>query len=212
MRELYNEREARRAYIRRRQIIVFSIVTIFVVVATVVSFLFLYHVNGLGRVKRAAVEPNYGVTAPCSPVSEEGERSHYIDNSTITIRVLNGTNFPGLARAVSQAMQDRKFNVQGVDNFDGDTVQRTTIYFGKNAIAQAYTVTANFEDAIMQMDDREDALIDVVLGATFSDLKEASQVPGGNAEIQDIEGCVAAEEMTEIPAAIEHEAVEVTTE
>ena len=112
--------------------------------------------------------PNYGVTAPCSAKGEDGTPATTVDNPSITIRVLNGTSFSGFAQAVAKGLENRGFTVQGYDtlrdnNNAGEgfvtTVERTTIYFGRNAINQAYTLNDNFTDAIMVMDDREDALI-----------------------------------------------------
>ena len=49
------------------------------------------------------------------------------------------------------------------------------------------------------MDDREDTSVDVVLGATFNDLTPVADVPGADKGITDIEGCVAADQMTGLP-------------
>ena len=69
MTQANDERAARKEYIRRRQKTVFSIVGAVMVVAMVVSLLFFFHVGGLGNVKSAAVQPNYGQQAPC-PIKE----------------------------------------------------------------------------------------------------------------------------------------------
>ena len=37
--------------------------------------------------------------------------------------------------------------MQEATNYSSTNVERTTIYFGKNAINQAYTVAGNFTDA-----------------------------------------------------------------
>ena len=62
------------------------------------------------------------------------------------------------------------------------------IIFGKNAINQAYTVNSNFTDATMVMDDREDMLIDVVVGATFDNLQNQKKVPTAGKEIRQLRG------------------------
>ena len=81
------------------------------------------------------------------------------------------------------------------------------IIFGKNAINQAYTVNSNFTDAKMVMDDREDMLIDVVVGATFDNLQNQKQVPTAGKEIESFEGCVTVDKMTDVQKAPEHDAV-----
>ena len=95
-----------------------------------------------------------------------------MENRNITVRVLNGTEFSGFAQAVSSALQNSEFNTQAAGNYTSSQVERTMIIFGKNAVNQAYTVNSNFTDAKMVMDDREDMLIDVVVGATFDNLQD----------------------------------------
>lgn len=220
MTEHYDERAARKDYMRKRQGAVFSIVIMAMAVALVVSLLFYFHVFGLGRIKTAAAKPNYGVTVPCVPKDSSGNPMKYVDNNRISVRVINGTRFSGFARAVAEELSmNRNFpNVQtgnwqiGTDKDDNpiynDSVERTTIYFGKNAIAEAYTVKANFSDAVMIMDDRTDMLVDVVLGATFNDLIDQKDVPTSNTEISSFAGCVAADTITNLPKAITHEPAE----
>ena len=49
------------------------------------------------------------------------------------------------------------------------------IVFGKNGVNQAYTVASNFTDAMLVMDDRQDQLIDVIVGATFENLQDTKE-------------------------------------
>ena len=155
MTQANDERAARKEYIRRRQKTVLSIVGTIMAVAMVVSLLFFFHVGGLGNVKSAAVQPNYGQKAPCAVKEADGNKAKYVENRNITLRVLNGTKFSGFAKAVSDALQNREFNTQTPDNYT-KKVERTMIVFGKNAINQAYTVARNFTDAQLVMDDRQD--------------------------------------------------------
>ncbi|OZG66676.1 LytR cell envelope-related transcriptional attenuator [Bifidobacterium hapali] len=216
MTEHYDERAARKAYMRKRQSAVFTITGAILAVVLVISFLFYFHIGGLGVVKEAAQKPNYGVTVPCAPKDSAGNPAKYVDNRSINVRVLNGTKFAGFAKAVADELQNRSFPTVQTDNVKtgkkdkngndilNTKVERTTIYFGKNAIAQAYTVNANFTDAVMVMDDRQDMLVDVVIGATFNDLVDSKSVPSSNTEINSFDGCVDANTMTNLPKAMEH--------
>lgn len=177
MTQANDERAARKQYIRRRQKVVFTITGTILTIALVISLLFFFHVGGLGNVKSAAVQPNYGQQAPCAAQEQDGSKGKYVENRNITVRVLNGTEFAGFAQAVSSALQNREFNTQAAGNYTSSKVERTMIIFGKNAINQAYTVNSNFTDATMVMDDREDMLIDVVVGATFDNLQNQKKVP-----------------------------------
>lgn len=206
MTQANDERAARKEYIRRRQKTVFSIVGAVMVVAMVVSLLFFFHVGGLGNVKSAAVQPNYGQQAPCPTKEADGNKAKYVENRNITLRVLNGTKFSGFAKAVSDALQNREFNPQTPDNYT-KKVDRTMIVFGKNGVNQAYTVASNFTDAMLVMDDRQDQLIDVIVGATFDNLQDTKKVPAAGKAITGIQGCVAVDKMTDLPKAPEHDAV-----
>ena len=183
-----DEREARKAYVRRRQTIVFSISGAVLAVVLVIALLFNFHVFGLGEVETPASQPNYGNAAP------------------VGIRVMNGTSHGQFAKAVGEALANRGFSVQKIDNYSSTDVERTTIYFGKNAINQAYTLIGNFTDATMIMTAREDQLIDVVIGATFNDLQDTNSSPQSGKTITNIEGCKAADSMTKLPADTKHDA------
>lgn len=202
-----DDRMRRRAYIRKRQIAVFTVIIVILAAALVIASLFFFHISGLGVQASAAVQPNYGTAAPCAPKDADGNPVTYVSNNKITIRVQNGTEHAGLAGAVGEALEDRQFVISGVTNYASTKVERTVIYFGKNAIPEAYTVNGNFTDARMVMDNRTDKLIDVVLGATFNDLTDMKQVPATGSQITSIEGCQDAASMKDLPEAIKHNPV-----
>ena len=205
----YDEREARRTFVRNRQKLVFSIAITTLVVATVLSLLTFYGVLGWSRRNTKSL-PNYGVTAPCLPAQYGGADydGSRIDPAQISVRVLNGTNQRGLAGAVRDELKNRKFNTAAVDNL-GRSVERTTIYFGKDAIPDAYTLGSLFTDAILQMDARGNdgsgnKSIDVVIGSTFKDLKSRDDASiSDSTKLASIEGCVDAAQMTDVPATLE---------
>ena len=197
MTQPYDERAERKRYIRRRQQIVFSCVGAVLAVALVVSALFYFHVGGLGITATSAVKPNYGVRVPCSTKDANGKNQTYSNYANVKVRVLNGTKFVGFAKAVSTALSNRQFKVTGWDK-----------YKGKNAINEAYTLNTNFTDAVMVMDDRDDKLIDVVLGASFNDLANKDSLPSGDTAIENFEGCVPVQSMGTLPKSLDHEKVE----
>ena len=132
-------------------------------------------------------------------------KAKYVENRNITLRVLNGTKFSGFAKAVSDALQNREFNPQTPDNYT-KKVDRTMIVFGKNGVNQAYTVASNFTDAMLVMDDRQDQLIDVIVGARSTICRMRRRFPPQARRITGIQGCVAVDKMTDLPSA-EHDAV-----
>lgn len=205
-----NEREARKAYVRRRQTIVFSIVGTLLAAVLVFAILVYTRVIDLQPSLNVAKQPNYGVEAPCAAKDKNGKPMKWVDNSQVPVRVLNGTGFRGMAGAVGEALKNRQFDVRSVTNYTKDSnVQRTTIYFGEQAINNAYTLAANFDDAIMVMDDRTDRLVDVVLGASFNKLRDQKDLKQDGDTIKDIPGCVSVDTLKKagLPKNYEHTAV-----
>lgn len=203
------EREARKRYVRARQTKVFAIVAILIVVALILSLLGFFHLTGgASKVSPADLaSDNYGEPIVCAPANADKSPATYMQNSQVTVRVLNGTKSSGFARAVGEALQNRQFALTSVSNYSTTDVKRTTIYYGLNAIPQAYTVKANFTDATMVADDRQDALVDVVMGATFNDLTSKRKVPAPNAKIRNLKGCIAPDKVdkAKLPKAIDHD-------
>ncbi|MDR1861844.1 MAG: LytR C-terminal domain-containing protein [Candidatus Ancillula sp.] len=90
--------------------------------------------------------------------------------SSISVRVLNGSNMPGFGTAVGDSLTNRGFLVRSVETYT--TSNDTQIRFGQNAIVQAYTLAGHFTNATLILDDREDGLIDVIIGRSFSELQD----------------------------------------
>ncbi|MCI1634801.1 LytR C-terminal domain-containing protein [Bifidobacterium sp.] len=202
--EPFDEREARKQFVRRRQKLVFTIAVAVLVVATVLSALFILGALGKTSQKTAAQQPNYGVEVPCAPAN-----STFANHPNVAVRVLNGTDKSGLGTAVMEALSNRGFSMTGSGDYPSKVeVQRTEILFGKNNIAKAYTVAAQFNDAIMRMDDRSDQLVDVVIGSTFNNLNSEKSIVAAGKAITSIEGCVSdANTMKDLPKAPQHDAV-----
>lgn len=200
-----NEREARKLYVHDRHRMV---VTVIIAVMVLTLVICIPTAAGLfDRTSEEVAQPNYGVTAPCVATGTTA-----VDASKITVRVLNATDKSGLGTAVANELQTRGFAIQGIDNYSGGTLDRTEIRFGKNAIAEAYTLAGNLNDAIMRMDSRDDSLVDLLIGSSFYDLLDEDQVTTlSGSTLQSIKGCVAADAITDLPEALPHDAVNATT-
>ncbi|MFT8356554.1 LytR C-terminal domain-containing protein [Bifidobacterium aquikefiri] len=200
----FDERQARKQFVRRRQKLVFTITVVVLVVAMVFSLLFA--LGDLGKTVKQSVanKPNYGVAVPCAP-----SNSTYVNHPNVTIRVLNGTDKSGLGTAVMEALNNDGFSTQGAADFPSShEFTRTEIRFGKNGIANAYTVSTEFSDAILRMDDRSDKLVDVIVGSTFNNLKKTTTKTASGQKITSIEGCVTdPSTMKNLPKASSHTAV-----
>ncbi|MCT6874201.1 MAG: LytR C-terminal domain-containing protein [Bifidobacterium sp.] len=184
--EPLDEREARRQFVRRRQKMVFTIVVSALVAILVICSLIIF--GSIGHTAKHATiiaKPNYGVAVPCPP-----DKSKLVNHPDIRVRVLNGTNKSGLATALASALRNRGFNMQDVADYPGKTeTARTQIRFGASAIDRGYTVGSQFNDAVLIMDDRNDDLIDVVIGATFTDLDDEDSNSVVGRKIEAIKGC-----------------------
>ena len=205
----YDERAARKEFVRNRQKLVFSIASVVLVIAMVFSLLVFYGV--IGRTKKAAQAlPNYGVAVPCLPTKlNDSDQSDYdgsrIDPGAISVRTINGTKQTGLAGAVRDELQNRGFKVDttaySLSDWQGT---RTTIYFTKNSIAQAYTLGSLFTDAILQMTSGDGTTIDLVIGPTFINLKSKTDPSASSdSKLANISGCVASDQLTDLPAPID---------
>ncbi|MCO6559221.1 MAG: LytR C-terminal domain-containing protein [Bifidobacterium sp.] len=189
MQQYSDERQARKQYVHHRQVRVFSTIAAVLVVAMVVSCFFLFHNIGKSNANVPQAQTNFGAPLVCASNDPKKIPATYQANNTVEVNVLNGTKAVGLARAVGDALTNRHFNVSGVGDFNSRKVERTTIYYGVNNVWQAYTVYSNFTDAKLVMDNRQDGVVSVVIGSTFSDLTKKGSVPTAGAQIKNIPGC-----------------------
>lgn len=102
----------------------------------------------------------------------------------VRISVFNTTNAPGLAQEVAEELRDRSFRVAEVDNdYFADTGFAGIIRVGDRGLRQAYTLQQHIPGTMVDVDDRADYSVDLILGSEFSaqDMEEAGDlemVPG----------------------------------
>ncbi|WEV64081.1 LytR C-terminal domain-containing protein [Bifidobacterium sp. ESL0732] len=189
MQQYSDERQARKQYVHHRQVRVFSTIAAILVVALVVSVFVFFHTIGKSNADVPQAQTNYGAPLVCATNDPKKSPVAYMQNGNVEVNVLNGTKAVGLARAVGDALVNRHFNVSSVGDFTSRKVERTTIYYGMNNIAQAYTVYSNFTDAKLVMDNRQDGVVSLVIGSTFNDLTKKGATPAAGAQIKNIKGC-----------------------
>lgn len=207
MAQEYDERTARKEFMYQKTKSILLTVGIALVVATLLSFMIQFHVFGLNSPKTKKDNNNYGIVTPCPIKDKDGDKISYLDARTVSIRILNGTKFRGFANAVGEALRIRGFNLIEVGNNKTQGVKRTTIYFGKNSINSAYTLSSQFDEVALQMDDRKDKLVDIVLGTDFRNLRPKTDVPASGAEITPIKNCQDANNIKNLPKAEKHKEV-----
>ncbi|WEV52987.1 LytR C-terminal domain-containing protein [Bifidobacterium sp. ESL0798] len=189
MQQFSDERKARKEYVHHRQVRVFSTISAVLVVALVASFFVFFHTIGKSNAGVPQAQTNFGAPLVCVSNDSDKNPATYMQNGNIEVNVLNGTKSVGLAKAVGEALQNRNFNVSSVGDFGSRRMERTTIYFGMNNIAQAYTVYSNFTDAKLVLDNRQDKVVSVVIGSTFTDLADKESIPAAGTQIKNIKGC-----------------------
>lgn len=100
-----------------------------------------------------------------------------VDPATTQIRVLNGTTRAGLAGNTQTELQARGFVVTETGNYRPSGVTGTArIRFGEPGIAAAYTLAAHVPGAMLVLDMRSDATVDLILGTEYSTLVSNDEV------------------------------------
>lgn len=198
------EREARIRYLRDRHRLVITTAVIGIIVAALIAVpLALGWIGAPKKDDSGSQANNYGERTACLA----SDKDTAVAANHITLRVLNGTKHAGFATAVGQEFTNRGFVVQGTGNWNSKTVsKKSIIYFGRNTVAEAYTLRAEFpNNVILRMDDRKDYLLDIVIGDDFRNLETTQKVTEKTKKrLTSTEGCVAPDKLTKVPQAQEH--------
>ena len=106
------------------------------------------------------------IKVPCPPSG-----SLPVSHDRIAVRIQNGTDRQGLASTVLTDLVGRGFVSGGAKNWDGPTFEGVArISFGKEGVAEAYTVARHFVGYEMHLDSRSGHSVDVVLGPKYLEL------------------------------------------
>lgn len=95
----------------------------------------------------------------------------------VRISVYNSTNVPGLAGDVAEELRERGFRIAAVDNdYFADTSFDSIIRGGGRGLRQVYTLQQHVPGAMVDLGEREDFGVDLVLGSEFDGLQAAGDV------------------------------------
>ena len=177
--EYERQRVIRRRHLLERQAVIFG-----GLIATLLALLLIGLAVWFGAVPApvsvpfATPPPDDAAVAPPCPPSD----ARPVAYGEITINVYNGTTRGGLAAATAGELSNRglKIGARANDPY-GRYAGATLIRAGAAGLAQAYTVAAIFPDAVVQLDVREDASVDVTLGGDYVAMRppqEAELDPG----------------------------------
>ncbi len=199
-------RQLRRRHMHERQAVIFGVLLAVLALAGLgAAAVFTGSLDLPVFARDFATEPEPTATQdpyPCPPAG-----SLPVAANQVSVKVYNATTRVGLAGATAAGLAERGFVIAATENapvtYDG--VAR--IIFGTQGVAQAYTLAAHIDGAVMVLDPRTDATVDLSLGAQFPELKPADSVAlDPAAPLVAPEGCTPFDEVvapaaTEAPAA-----------
>lgn len=94
----------------------------------------------------------------------------------VTVKVLNGTDKTGRALEVRKKLEERGFVVVEHANAREVTEGTALVRYGPRAAGSAQLVRAQIPDAVAAPDERDDDVVELVIGPDFADLTPADQV------------------------------------
>lgn len=186
-RVLRTRREVVRRHRRERQFLVFGLLIGLLATIAVIAYA-IYQGRLESPIDYAFVTPppdfESSVTWPCPPVNDGDDANDPeaiqenlpMDPGQVTVRVLNGTvgstDKSGVAGATLDVLEGRGYVGVGATNWNRTYEDYVRIQFGEEGLRQAYTIAANFPDYKMVLDNREGAVVDIILG----DLYDVDQI------------------------------------
>ncbi|WP_291379423.1 LytR C-terminal domain-containing protein [Demequina sp.] len=172
-RSLRTRREVVRRHRRERQFLVFGLLVGLLATVTVIAYA-IYQGRVNSPITYAFVTPppdfESSIKWPCAPLNEGNDENFPMEPSQVTVRVLNGTDKQGLAGSTLEVLMGRGYVPAAsgaATNWNRTYSEYARIQFGEEGLRQAYTVAANFPEYVMVLDNREGAVIDIILGELF---------------------------------------------
>jgi hypothetical protein len=96
----------------------------------------------------------------------------------VKIKVFNGTDVPGRARALAEEFKNREFQVLQTGNAKAAVNEVAVLRYGPKAVGSAHLLRAYFlDEATPQYDaKRKDDVVDVVIGRNFRQLATTTEM------------------------------------
>ena len=168
-------RKLRRRHMHERQAVVFGILLSFMALAFATAAGVYTGTLELPWAQRTFdAKPTPTETKPPAPCPPAGAVP--VAAGTITVNVYNGAGTAGLAALTASSLTERGFLVGVTENATSRYTGTARVSFGLAGTAQAYTVAAHIPEAVLFLDGRADATVDVTLGSSFVSLKDPTAV------------------------------------
>ncbi len=149
---------------RDRQIIIFGVLIVILGVAAFMAFS-VYQGRAASPVTYAFVtnsaDAEEDITLPCPPA---GEDAFPMTADQVSFRTLNATEETGLARTFMEDLAGRSFVAVQATNWNQKYEGLARITFGEKGLRQAYTIANQFPEYELVYDNRDSALVDIILG------------------------------------------------
>jgi hypothetical protein len=191
-----DRRRRRQRRVRITQLIVFSIAMIGIIVALVYAW------KQLTAEDPQASGPSDAGAAANVAVGEDGTQcpepgAKPAAPKSVEVTVLNGTSRGGLAGSVTDSLDERGFSTGKAGNTKSAKGAITVVH-GPSGYLEASAVAAEFDDATLRLDDREDATVDVLIGDGFKDLVDEDEADSRLEKAVEIpQGCEGAEDASQ---------------
>jgi len=101
------------------------------------------------------------------------------DRAEVIVRVLNGNGVPGTATQVAAELAEWGYQILQTDTAEpGDYPEVAVVRHGPRGVGEAWLVRANFAPPVrLDLDpDREDEIVDVMVGRAFTQLLTLTEV------------------------------------
>lgn len=173
--EAQRARARRRRNKRMRQTILFGSICGAMILALIFSFA-IYNGSISGPFDFAFTSDKEGEEAPTPPPCP-GPDDTPVPYSDVVINVFNTTDVSGLAGSAADAFVERGFELGEVSNEEASVHASAELRFGPQAIAEAYTLEAQLEGAVLRLDEnRTDSVVDVLIGDAYDELQPVELV------------------------------------
>ncbi|QOR71299.1 LytR C-terminal domain-containing protein [Ruania alkalisoli] len=166
-------RAARRRHLQQRQTVIFgTLILAMLLIGLGAGAVWVGVLPSPFNVAISSPEPTETADAgPCPPAD-----ATYVPLGEISANVLNGTSESGLAARTSGELGERGIAVSRTANASSPFAGTARIISGQDGLAAAFTTAVLFPGAVIDVDDRSDQTVDIVLGATFETLRSADEI------------------------------------
>ncbi|WP_098464714.1 LytR C-terminal domain-containing protein [Isoptericola jiangsuensis] len=134
----------------------------------------------------------------CLPESADGTLPLAYDK--VRVRIYNAADDRfALAGANEEVLSERGFDVRDSGDFSRPVEGLSEIRYGAKGVVAAYTLAAQFPDIELILDDRNGAVVDLVVGTEWVEPLPVEEVPlAADQPMQNLPGCQPVDEITPV--------------